>query len=382
MIEPYVAALIQPELVVAKTRDDIMRNLDRYCKLIDFTVGYFWEHPCKLIAFPEYFMQGVTTPGKGEKQLGGFMDVAIEIPGPEINVLAEKAREYGIYIAGGGIVERLPEWPDRWFNTGVIIGPDGDVILKYHKWHVPAFIGLGTSPHDILDEYGPIYGSDIKSLFPVVDTDIGKLGIMICHDGHSPEVSRALAYNGAEVIIRCNAMQEIEGVSDPWDSWTFTTRTRAHDNCLYIVAANWGSVDYDYYPKAFCPGRSLIVDYYGNIMRQADYPAEGVIGATIDIEALRKRRGLIWHNLWADLRTEGFREIYQDPLYPPNLFPPDKPPRTLSDKMEGALESLRILYERGTFTPPSGLRPEDMPGELIKRIERAQESGALRKKRS
>jgi hypothetical protein len=43
------------------------------------------------------------------------------------------------------------------------------------------------------------------------------------------------------------------------------------------------------------------------------------------------------------------------------------------------MESLRILYERGTFTPPSGLKPEDMPGELVKRIERAQESGALRK---
>jgi hypothetical protein len=83
--------------------------------------------------------------------------------------------------------------------------------------------------------------------------------------------------------------------------------------------------------------------------------------------------------LWADLRTEGFREIYEDPLYPSNLFPPDKPPRTLSDKMKGAMESLRILYERGTFTPPSGLKPKDMPGELVKRIQRAQESGALRK---
>ena len=58
--------VIQPAVTVAKTREDIRKNLDRVCNLIDFGVGYFWERPVRLIVLPEYFLQGVTTPGKGE----------------------------------------------------------------------------------------------------------------------------------------------------------------------------------------------------------------------------------------------------------------------------------------------------------------------------
>jgi predicted amidohydrolase len=378
-VEKYTALVAQPEVTVAKTRDDISKNLDRYCKLIDFGVGYFYELPVRLIVFPEYFLQGVTTPGKGEDSLEEFMKKAITIPGPETDVLAEKAKEYGLFIAGGGIVEKVPEFPDRWFNTAFIIGPTGEVILKYHKWHIPATIGLGTSPHDMMEDYSKVFGDDIKSRFPVVDTEIGKLGTMTCHDGATPEVSRALGFNGCEVLCHPVALQEVEGVSKPWDFWTFTRRTRAHDNMCYLLGSNWGVVNYDYYPKAFCPGHSLIIDYTGMILRQASYPAEQIITATLDIEGLREHRSIANHNMWVDVRTEGFREMYERTIYPPNLFPSGKPPRTLSDKVNGAKASFADLYERGQFTPPYGYEPEDMPGLLEKRVKYAQATGRLRK---
>ena len=72
----------------------------------------------------------------------------------------------------------------------------------------------------------------------------GKLGTMTCHDGCTPEVSRALGYNGAEIICHPGAIQEMEGVSDPWDFWIFTRRARAHDNMAYVLGSNWGSVTY------------------------------------------------------------------------------------------------------------------------------------------
>jgi predicted amidohydrolase len=378
-VEKYTALVVQPEVTVAKTRDDISKNLDRYCKLIDFGVGYFYELPVRLIVFPEYFLQGVTTPGKGEDSLEEFMKKAITIPGPETDVLAEKAKEYGLFIAGGGIVEKVPEFPDRWFNTAFIIGPTGEVILKYHKWHIPATIGLGTSPHDMMEDYSKVFGDDIKTRFPVVDTEIGKLGTMTCHDGATPEVSRALGFNGCEVICHPVALQEVEGVNEPWDFWTFTRRTRAHDNMCYLLGSNWGVVNYDYYPKAFCPGHSLIIDYTGMILRQASYPAEQIITATLDIEGLREHRSIANHNMWVDVRTEGFREMYERTIYPPNLFPSGKPPRTLSDKVNGAKASFADLYERGQFTPPYGYEPEDMPGLLEKRVKYAQATGRLRK---
>jgi predicted amidohydrolase len=378
-VEKYTALVTQPEVTVAETRDDIFKNLERYCNLIDFGVGYFFELPVRLIIFPEYFLQGVTTPGKGEHGLEDFMKKAITIPGPETDVLAEKAREYGLFIVGGGVVEQVAEFPDRWFNTAFIIGPTGDVILKYHKWHIPATIGLGTSPHDMMDEYSKVFGNDIKTRFPVVDTEIGKLGTMTCHDGATPEVSRALGFNGCEVICHPVALQEVEGVNEPWDFWTFTRRTRAHDNMCYLLGSNWGTVNYDYYPKAFCPGHSLIIDYTGMILRQASYPAEQIIAATIDIESLREHRSIANHNMWVDVRTEGFREMYEQPIYPPNLFPPGNPPRRLFDKVEGCKTSFAGLYERGQFTPPHGYQPEDMPGLLEKRVKYAQETGRLRK---
>ena len=378
-VEKYTALVTQPEVTVAETRDDIYKNLERYCNLIDFGVGYFFELPVRLVVFPEYFLQGVTTPGKGEHGLEEFMKKAITIPGPETDVLAEKAKEYGLFIAGGGVVEMAPEFPDRWFNTAFIIGPNGDVILKYHKWHIPATIGLGTSPHDMMDEYSKVFGDDIKTRFPVVDTEIGKLGTMTCHDGATPEVSRALGFNGCEVICHPVALQEVEGVNEPWDFWTFTRRTRAHDNMCYLLGSNWGVVNYEYYPKAFCPGHSLIIDYTGMILRQASYPAEQIIAATIDIESLREHRSIANHNMWVDVRTEGFREMYEQTIYPPNLFPPGNPPRRLFDKVEGCKTSFAGLYQRGQFTPPYGYEPEDMPGLLEQRVKYAQSTGRLRK---
>lgn len=378
-IEKYTALVIQPHVKVATDRAGIKENLDRVCKMIDFGVGYYWELPVKLVVLPEYFMQGVTTPGKGEHGLDGFMKKAITLDGPEMQQLGEVAKEYGLYISGGGVIEQVPEFPDRWFNTAFIIGPSGKVELRYHKWHIPASIGLGTSPHDMLDEYQAVFGSDISQLFPVIDTPIGKLGTMTCHDGCTPEVARALGYNGAEVICHPVALQEVEGVSEPWDFWMFTRRTRAHDNMAYVLGSNWGTVEYDYYPRAFCPGNSFIIDYTGMVMRHAPYPEEQVIAATIDIEGQREHRSRANHNTWIDLRTEGFKQIYENPMYPANQFPSGKPPMNLSDKLAPAKEVFRDLYTRGQFTPPAGKTVEDMVNLHGARVKAAQDRGTLRK---
>ena len=62
-IEPYTALIVQPEVTVVEDREGIQKNLDRVIKMIHFGVGYFWEVPVRLVILPEYFMQGVGTPG-------------------------------------------------------------------------------------------------------------------------------------------------------------------------------------------------------------------------------------------------------------------------------------------------------------------------------
>ena len=378
-VDTYTALVVQPEVTVVENREDIKKNLDRVCNLIHFGVGYYWEIPVRLVILPEYFMQGVGTPGKGESGIKDQMKKAVTIDGPEIGQLAAIAKEYGLYICGGGVVEEVKEFPDRWFNTNFIVGPTGEVVLRYHKWHIPAYIGLGTSPHDMFDEYTEVFGSDIKTLFPVIDTEIGKLGTMTCHDGCTPEVSRALGYNGAEIICHPGAIQEFEGVSEPWDFWKFTRRARAHDNMAYLLGSNWGSVNYEFYPKAFCPGHSFAIDYTGLVLREAPYPAEQVLAVPIDIEALRQYRTRTGHNCWIDVRTEGFKQIYEKPIYPPNRFPSGKPPRTLAEKVSICKEVFDDLHDRGLFTPPAGFGPDDISKLLQERIDFAQKSGRLRK---
>lgn len=377
-VDPYTAIVVQPEVTMASTPEEIEVNLSRVENLIDFGVGYFWEVPVRLVVLPEYFLQGVTTPGKGEDGIKEFMSKAIRIDGPQMKRLAKKAKEYGIYISGGGIIEVTDEFPDRWFNTAFIIGPDGDLALRYHKWHVNASLGLGSSPHDLFDDYGKAYGNSIRDLFPVIDTEIGKLGTMTCHDGATPEVSRALAFNGCEVLCHPGAIQEVEGVSEPWDFWRFTRRARAHDNMMYLLCSNWGKVAHGFYPKSFCPGHSMMIDYTGMVLREAPYPEEQVIAATIDIEGLRRHRTVTNHNTWVDVRTEAFREIYAEPIYPPNLFPPGTPPRNLAEKVAGTQSAFEVLYGRGQFTPPHGHEVEDMPGVVARRMADAQARGTLR----
>ena len=377
-VERYTALVVQPHVEVATGRDGVRRNLERALDLIDFGVGYYWEVPVRLAVFPEYFLQGVTTPGKGEHGLDEFMKKAITFEDEAVEALVGKCREYDLRIAGGGIVEKVDAFPDRWFNTAFILGPSG-VELVYRKYHVPASIGLGTSPHDMWEEYTAEFGSDIKDLFPVLDSPIGKLGCMTCHDGATPEVSRALGFNGVEVICHPVALQEVEGVSAPWDFWMFSRRTRAHDNMAYLLGSNWGTVDYRFYPKAFCAGNSFAIDYTGMVMRHAPYPEAQVLATTIDIEALREYRTRINHNMWVDVRTEAFRQIYEEPIYPPNLFPSGNPPRNLAHKMTGAYTSMDRLYERGQFVMPcdkQGTRHSDL---LKSRIHAAQARGALRK---
>ena len=176
----------------------------------------------------------------------------------------------------------------------------------------------------MFDEYCEKIGGDIKDLFPVVDTPIGKLGTMTCHDGCTPEVSRALGYNGVEVICHPGAIQEVEGVSEPWDFWMFTRRARAHDNMCYLLVPTGARSITNITPGRSVPVTRSPIDYTGMVLRHMPYPEEQVLAVGIDIEALRHHRTKTIHNCWVDLRTEGFRQIYDKPIYPPNRFPAAK----------------------------------------------------------
>jgi hypothetical protein len=106
------------------------------------------------------------------------------------------------------------------------------------------------------------------------------------------------------------------GATPPMDWWTVVNRCRAIENIAYVVAANQGA-SASHYPPFSWPGGSMIVDYDGRLLAQADPgPGEKIVVGPVDVGALRdERERRSGHQMLAHLRTEVYRH-YRRPIYP------------------------------------------------------------------
>jgi predicted amidohydrolase len=167
---------------------------------------------------------------------------------------------------------------------------------------------VNVSPHD-LEGYK-------DEMFPVARTEIGNLGVAICYDWLFPEALRQLCANGAEVLIRVSAYMDPWGATPPMDWWTVVNRCRAIENISYVVASNQAASQSNYPPFSW-PGGSMVVDYDGRILAQADPgPGTKIVVAPIDISALRHERAVrSGHHMLSHLRTEAY-PVYRRSFYP------------------------------------------------------------------
>jgi predicted amidohydrolase len=208
--------------------------------------------------------------------------LAEPIPGGKfVAALADSARKHRMYVAAS-VLERDGR---RIYNTGVLIGRDGSIVGKYRKTHPTINESLlkGTSPGD---EY------------PVFDTDIGRVGYMICFDNHQPEVSRILALKGAEIIVFSNDSDGRER-GTLYESYM---RVRALDSQVHIVA----SVNK--------PGQTLIVNPRGEIVARTDSTPGALAVATCDL-TLRVRDGRgrpIESRYWRVRRADTFGPLLRE----------------------------------------------------------------------
>ncbi|MEM1081725.1 MAG: nitrilase-related carbon-nitrogen hydrolase [Pseudomonadota bacterium] len=273
------------------------------CQMAEQTIlGYEPFFDVRLLVFPE-FAHAVPIHPTADRLLA---DLAIEVPNEHTEAYARLAAKYGCFIQTGTFLERDPNHPGALFNTTALIGPGG-LLAKYRKVNTWIPWEVHTSPHDI-----PDYAEDP---FPVVDTEIGRLGVAICYDWLFPETIRELAFRGAEVLIRVSAYMDPWGATEPMDWWTMVNRTRALENQAYVVAANQGA-QLKHYPPFSWPGGSMVVDYDGRILAQASPgPGEQVVVAPIHIDALRaereRRQG---HDTRAHYRAEIHRYATQSAL--------------------------------------------------------------------
>lgn len=305
MSELFYAAACQTDFPAPQTREEIPARVDRMCEIVAQTVvGYEPFFDVRLLAFPEFAHAVPVYQSVAELR----RKLAVPVPNEHTERYVSLARQFGCYVQTGSFLEADPEYPEHIFNTTVLVGPGG-VLSKYRKvnpwipWEVHA------SPHDI-----PGYQADP---FPVADTELGKIAVATCYDWLFPEVTRELAFRGAEILVRISAYMDPWGASEPMDWWTLINRTRALENSVYVVAANQGASLANYPPFSW-PGASMVVDYDGRILAQAEPgPGEKVVVAPIDIEQLRqqreRRRG---HDMRAHLRSGLYTYLQQPGLAP------------------------------------------------------------------
>ena len=305
MKAPAYAACCQTAFPCPTSRDEIASRVTRMLEMGAGAIqGYAPFHDVRLLVFPEFAHAApIYSSIKELKQ-----KLAVELPNEHTDRYAQFCAEHGVYIQTGTFIEQDPDRKDVLYNATALIGPEG-VLSIYRKVNPWIPWELHASPHDIED-----YDRDP---FPVVETEIGRIGCAICYDWLFPETIRQLAFNGAEILLRVSAYMDPWGATAPMDWWTLFNRTRAAENTAIVVACNQGASLEGYGPFSW-PGGSMIVDWDGRVLVQAN-PGSGeqVVVGPIDVATLRaereRRRG---HDMRSHLRT-GVHTYLDEACLPP-----------------------------------------------------------------
>ena len=169
-------------------------------------------------------------------------------------LVAEKARKYKTHIIIGGLRDPdLPYAPKRRASWAYIWDRAGAVIGKYR-----------------ISQYGK------SKELPVFKTDFGVIGLILCGDIYSQEICRALALQGAELIL-CGSQSW--GASGRFNLWM--QQARAIDNCVFMATAH--------FPMSEISQRSYVLDPYGYPLAATQYWRDCVATAEVDLDA-----GRIW----------------------------------------------------------------------------------------
>lgn len=261
----------------------------------------------RLVVLPEYFLTGFPM---GDTLEAWADKAALEIDGAEYEALGAICTASQIYLSGNAY-ELDRHFPGIYFQTSFVIDPAGKVVLRYRRL-VSMF---APTPHDVWQRYLDRYGID--GVFPVATTAIGRLGAVASEEILYPEITRALALRGAEVILHSSS----EAGSPQLTPKDIAKRARALENLVYVVSANTGGIAGIDIPPGSADGGSKIVDYLGEVRAEAGMGESMVASAELDLGALRRYRqrpGM--GNLLARQRLELFAATYGQSVYPPNTM--------------------------------------------------------------
>jgi len=230
---------------------------DNLIRMTEFVENICLEQQVDLIVFPELITTGYECGVQ-------FTDLAERVPGPTVNLIAERAADYHTHVIFGMVTKDKVE--SILYDSAVLVGPEGQVIGTYHKTHLRGEERLAFRP---------------GFRFNVWELEFGNVGVMLGWDLAFPEVARSLALDGAELICVCAAWE-----SPHADEWRTYLLARAYENAVFVAGANRVGEEYTY--EFF--GDSMVIGPRGQVFGRLDSSEEGYVVARIDLDQVRENR--------------------------------------------------------------------------------------------
>ncbi|MFL6607217.1 MAG: nitrilase family protein [Pseudomonas sp.] len=281
-ISPVRVAVVQfdPQVGINNRETNLLRSLALAQEAVDGGAN--------LVVLPELSNSGYFFSSRQDA-----FEHAESVPdGRSVQAWIDFARQQQVFLVAG-LAEREGM---RLFNTGVLVGPDG-FIGKYRKAHLWNLEKLWFTPGDVG--------------FPVFETSIGRIGLLICWDIWFPEVPRILSQQGADII--CSLNNWVWTPPPLFDDAgkcmaSYLTMTAAHVNNVFIAAASRIGEE----RGARYLGCSLIAGTNGwPIGAVASADQQEILFADIDLTS--SRSAAIWNNL-NDLHRDRRADLYDQML--------------------------------------------------------------------
>ncbi|XP_041350404.1 nitrilase and fragile histidine triad fusion protein NitFhit-like isoform X2 [Gigantopelta aegis] len=236
------------------------------------------------------------------------------LDGSTVSKFKQAAIDNGVWLSVGGYHQKVSDTANRVSNTHLLISSDGQIKATYNKSHL---FDLDIAGKVRLCESD--YTVPGKAITPPVETPVGNIGLETCYDLRFPEMSIALAQQGAHILAFPSAFTQTTGMAH----WEVLLRSRAIETqCYVLAAAQTGKHN----TKRSSYGHAMIVDPWGCVIAQCKEGVD-VCTAEIDLEYLEKIRQdmPVWqhrrHDLYGRIVTTSTgdvdsTEIYQFGQYP------------------------------------------------------------------
>ncbi len=282
MREPVTVACVQAEPVIL----DRAATIEKLARLTAEAAS----RGARLVVFPETFVPAYPS-SRWARALAGWADPrakaafarlseqAVDVPGPDADRLGEIAREHGVWLVTG-VNERDPKRPGTLYNSLLYHGPDGQ-LAQHHRKLVP-------TNHERL-----IWGQGDGRGLRAFQTDLGRIGGLICWENYMPLARFSLYDSGVEIYISSTA--------DDGDAWQATLVHIARESRAFVVSPGHFQRASSY-PDDFTlaaelegddilgRGGSAILAPDGTYLAGPLYDEEGILVAELDPARLYEER--------------------------------------------------------------------------------------------